>query len=207
MSDGDIEMRLVGELTEAPHGAVATVLLALSGITAVRAVVRLAGRVAFAYKHPAEVRLTERGLEVSHRTELLGRILRESETLVPLGNLSSITREVRYARLGLYSGLLALVLGTYVGAGLLVDGVRVPGGSPSLLGMGLGVIALGVVLDFALSTFLDGARKTCRVVITPHHGRRLCIRGLDPALADKVLAKLAETVSPLPSPEPSPAGS
>jgi hypothetical protein len=205
MSDGDIEMRLRGELTDAPHGAVATVLLALSGVTAARALVKVAGRFAFAYRHPADVRLTERGLEVSHRTELLGRVLGESELLVPLGNLASITREVRYARLGLYAGLLSLVLGTYVGTGLLVDGARVPGGSPSLLGLGLGVIALGIVLDFALTTFLDGGRSTCRVVITPRHGKRLCIRGLDAARADEVLAKLAEAVGALPA--PSPAGS
>lgn len=207
MSDGDTEMRLSGELTGAPRGAVATVLLALSGVALVRAVAGIVGRVALGYRSPAEVRLSDRGLEVSHRAELLGRVLSESQTLVPLSNLSSITREVRYARLGLYSGLLALVLGTYVGAGLLVDGVRVPGGSPSLLGLGLGVIALGIVLDFALSTLVDRAGGTCRVVITPRHGRRLCIRGLDPALADRVLANLAEKIGSLRAPEPSPAGS
>jgi hypothetical protein len=205
MSDGDVEMRLSGELTDAPRGAVATVLLAVSGITFVRAAARITGRVALAYRHPAQVRLSDRGLEVSHRTELLGRVLGETETLVPLSNLSSITREVRYARLGLYAGLLALVLGTYVGTGLLVDGARVPGGSPSMLGLGLAIVSMGIVLDFALSTLVDRAGGTCRGVITPHHGRRVCIRGLDPAVADRVLSKLAESIGALRAPEPSPA--
>jgi hypothetical protein len=188
------ELRLVGELTTPPSELVAVVLLAISGVAFVRGALRVAGRLAFGFRRPAELRLSERGLEVSHRTELLGRVLLDSETLIPLSNLSSVTREVRHARLGLYAGLIALVGGTYVGVGLLVDGVRVPGGSPSLLGLGLGAIALGIVLDFALAVVVDTARKTCRVVVTPRHGRRLCVQGLDPAAADRVLARLAESV-------------
>jgi hypothetical protein len=195
MADAEpAESRLVGELTTPPSGLVGVVVLAISGVAFVRGAVRVVGRLAFGFRHPAELRLSARGLEVSHRTELLGRVLRDSETIIPLSNLSSVTRELRHARLGLYAGLLALVGGTYVGAGLLVDGVRVPGGSPSLLGLGLGVIALGVVLDFVLAVVLDSARKTCRVVVTPRHGRTLCMQGLDPAAADRVLARLAESV-------------
>ncbi len=201
MADAEpAEALLSGELGSPPSGPVATVLIALSGVALVRAVTRLVGRAVLAYRHPAELRLSERGLEISHRTELLGRVLRDSETLIPLSNLSSITREVRYARLGLYAGLVALVLGTYVGAGLLVDGVRVPGGSPSLLGLGLGAVALGIGLDYLLSVVVDAVRKTCRVVVIPHHGRRLCIQGLDPGVADSVLSRLAKSIA-RPSPE------
>src|SRR6185436_7227602 len=94
--------RLSGELGPAPHGPIATAFLALSGILFVMRAGRLLGKLGLAFKQPAEVRLTERGLEIAHRTELLGRVLRAKETLVPMANLARVTREIRYPRLGLY---------------------------------------------------------------------------------------------------------
>jgi hypothetical protein len=188
----EAEEALTGELAPAPSGWLGTVLLAVSGAALVRGTARLVGRAALAYRKPAVLKLSDRGLELSHRTEMLGRVLRDSETLIPLANLSSVTREVRFGRLGLYSGLLALSLGTYVGVGLLVDGARVPGGSASLIGLGLGAIALGILLDFVLDVLTNAARSTCRVIVTPRIGKAVCIQGLDPSLADRVLARLAD---------------
>jgi len=195
MSDAEPVAELAGELSPPPRGVLVTALIMLSGFALVRAGCRLIGRVALGYKRPTELRLSDRGLEISSRAELLGRTLSESETLIPLSNLSSITREVRFARLGLYAGLLALVAGTYVGTGLLVDGVRVPGGSPSLLGLGLAAIALGIGLDYLLSVVLAAVRRTCRVVVVPVHGRALCVEGLDPTATDLVLAGIASTLA------------
>ncbi|HEX4339796.1 MAG TPA: hypothetical protein VH062_28000 [Polyangiaceae bacterium] len=195
MSDAAPLAELKGELSPPPRGPVGTALITLSGLALVRAGGRLIGRLALGYKRPTALRLSARGLEISSRAELLGRVLSESETLIPLANLSSITREVRFARLGLYAGLLALVLGTYVGTGLLVDGVRVPGGSPSLLGLGLVAIALGIGLDYVLSVVLGAVRHTCRVVVVPVHGRPLCVEGLDPTATDLVLATVASSLA------------
>lgn len=184
--------RLSGELAAPPSSVAVAILLALTGVSLVRGALRLAGRVAFAYRKPAELRLSDRGVEISHRTELLGRVLNDAETVIPLANVASISREVRYARLGLYAGLLALVLGTYIGAGLLIDGARVPGGSPSLLGFGLVAIALGIVLDYAFAVLWDVVRHTCRLIVVPQRGRAVCIQGLDPTETDKVLSELTE---------------
>ncbi len=195
MSDAEPLAQLHGELSPPPYGVVGTALITLSGFALVRAGGRVLGRLALGYKRPTALRLSKRGLEISGRTELLGRVLSESETLIPLSNLSSITRELRFARLGLYAGLLSLVAGTYVGVGLLVDGVRVPGGSPSLLGLGLLAIALGIGLDYVLSVVIGAVRKTCRVVVVPLHGRPLCVEGLDPTATDLVLASVASTLA------------
>jgi hypothetical protein len=35
-------------------------------------------------------------------------------------------------------------------------------------------------------------------VVTPYHGRSLCIQGLDPAETDRVLARVAEKAAALP---------
>ncbi len=183
---------LSGEVTPAPRGVVVTTLLALTGIVLVLHVLRFIGRIAFRYRTPATLRLTERGLELAHRTELLGRVLRDRETIVPLQNLARVTREVRFARAGLYAGLLALVLGSYLGVGLFVDGLRVPGGSGSLLGMGALIIVMGLVVDFGLTALSDSVRGRCRIVVEPRRGRALAVGTLDPAQADRMLTSIAK---------------
>jgi hypothetical protein len=104
---------------------------------------------------------------------------------------------VRYARAGLYAGLIALTLGTYFGTGLFVDAIRVPGGSGPLLGLAALFIVIGFGIDFALSTGADSVRGRCRVVVLPHEGRALCIGSLDPMRADALLAALAERARPV----------
>ncbi len=189
---GDRGSSLSGELTAAPRHAAWTAILGLTGILAVVWLVKLLGRYALAFKRPAAVRLTSRGLELDHRTEMLGRVLRDRETLVPIDNVAKVTREVRYARAGLYAGLFALAIGLYAGISLFVDGVRVPGSSPSLLGMAFVLVVVGLGVDFGLSSLSDSARGKCRLVVEPRKGKRLCIATLDPSTADAMLARLAE---------------
>ncbi len=188
---GDAGERLSGELGPTPRGPIATTLLAITGLLFVLRGGRLLGRLALAYKKPAALRLTDRGLELEHRVEILGRVLRQRETVVPLDNLARVTREVRYSRLGLYLGLLSLVIGSYLGMGLLVDGARVPGGSPPLIGLGILVIGLGLAIDFGLSLLGNETGGRCRVVIVPRKGRALCVGRVDPTRADAMLSRVA----------------
>ncbi len=99
-------------------------------------------------------------------------------------------REVRFPRLGLYAGLLALAMGTYVGVGAFVDGARVA--SPSLLAWGLLFVAAGIAIDLVLSSVRFGAKGKCRIVLLPRKGRVVCIGGVDPQRADAALASLAQ---------------
>ena len=186
--------RLDGELSPPPRGPIATTLLALTGILLIVRGARLLGRLGLAFKQPAEVRISDRGLELSHRTEVLGRVLGKRETLIPFANLARVTREVRYPRLGLYLGLFALSVGSYVGMGLFVDGARVPGGSLQLLGMGLLVVALGLAIDYGLTVLSDNARGRCRLLVEPKKGRRVCVGALDPARADAMLSALSQQI-------------
>ncbi|HEX3345227.1 MAG TPA: hypothetical protein VHS09_11675 [Polyangiaceae bacterium] len=181
---------VVGEMAPAPRGPVMTGVLAVTGILLVVQGARLLGRVALAYKKPAELTLSDDGgVRVHWRVELLGRTLREREMVVPRTALLRATREVRYPRLALYAGLLALAVGSYVGVSAFVDGVRAA--SPSLLASGLGVVALGLALDFALSSVAPGAKGRCRLLLVPRDGAKLCIAGVDPRRADAVLARLS----------------
>jgi hypothetical protein len=183
---------LRGELQPAPTTALRLALLTVTGILLLWHLARLVGRLALGYRRPAELSLSPRGLELRCQTELLGRVLHDRETLLPLANLARVTREVRYARAGLYAGLAALAIGTYFGVGLFVDGVRVPGGSPPLLGMGLLIIIVSIAIDFGLSSLADTLRGKCRVVVVPRKGRSLCVGGLDPRSADAMLLSIAK---------------
>jgi hypothetical protein len=186
---------LSGELVVAPFAPVTTAVLALSLLLFVWQALRLVLRFVFAYRRPAVLRLTPRGLELTHQVMLLGKVLRDRSTLVPLANLSRVSRETRYARIGLYAGLIALVLGTYFGMGLFVDGLRVPGGSSALLEMAAATMIAGLAIDFVLSSVADSARGKCRLLVEPRAGRKLCVSGVDPASADAMLASLATGTS------------
>jgi len=163
---------------------------------------RIVARVAFGYKRPATLRIGPQGLELANRIELMGRVLRDRATLLPLSHVMRVTREVKYARAGLYVGIAALTIGTYVGTGFLVDGLRVPGGSASLLGLAAVFIIVGLAVDFVLSSAADTLRGRCRVVILPERGRTLCVGGLDAARADALLSALAERIQRRPEPTP-----
>ncbi len=182
------ETRIEGELTAAPRSIIATFFLAISGILLVVSLARLFGRLALSYKRPAELWISERGIRVKTHTELLGRTLREREIRIEKTALARAVREVRFPSLGVYLGLFMLAIGSYVGVGALVDGVR--SASPSLLGTGLLVVAGGIGLELLLASIAPGARGKCRVFFLPQRGPKLCVSTADAARADAALARL-----------------
>lgn len=184
--------RLEGEMSLPPFGPVVTTLLMLTLVLFVFQLIRVLLRWVLAFKRPASISIGPNGLELSQRTVLLGKVLRERSIVVPLGSLVRVTRETRYARLGMYVGLTALVLGSYFGMGLFVDAVRVPGGSASLFGLAVLMMVLGLMLDFTFSNAADTVRGKCRMLVVPQRGRTLCLGSLDPARADAMLATIAE---------------
>lgn len=186
--DGGGGHRLEGELEGTPRGPVATTALALTGLLFALSVARLVGRFALSYRRPAEVVVTPGGVKVSSKTLLLGRTIREEEFHITHASLRRATREVRYPRAGLYAGLFALAVGSYLGLSLFVDGVRAA--SPSLLLTGLLFVAAGIGLDFALGSVLSGARGRCRVQFLPSTGKGVCVVDVDPKRADEALALL-----------------
>lgn len=188
-----------GELGPPPRSPWLTVVLALTLWLFVSHGARLLGKVLLGYRTPARARLSPRGLELDAKTQLLGRTLKEKSLLVPLEQLAEVERETRFARAGLYAGLIALALGTYVGMGFLVDGLRAPGGSLTLIGWALLCIAAGVAADFALTSLGDGARGRCRLIIRPRQGRRFAVGKVDPARTEAMLERLVQALPAAPS--------
>jgi hypothetical protein len=181
------ELRLEGELLPAVRGPLATAMLAFTGILVVMHAVRLVARFALAYRRPAEVSLSESGVRVKTRTEMLGRTLREREHVILRSGLVRVVREVRFPRLAFYAGLLALATGSYIGVRAFADGVRAA--SPSLLLVGLAIVALGIALDFVLGTLVPGSRGRCRLTFVPRKGPTLCVGNVDVRRADDAIAR------------------
>ena len=187
---------LRGELAPPPRSPWVTVVLTVTLWLLVTHIGRLIGRWVLAYRCPVEVRLARDGLRLRWTTELLGKKLQEKACVVPLSNLLCVSREVRYARASMYAGLTALATGTFLGMSLMLDGVRVPGGSGSLLWMGLVCLLGGIGLDFGLTTLSDTLRGTCRLVVVQRKGRPLCVGSLSRNATDAMLRQLGQATAP-----------
>jgi hypothetical protein len=183
-----------GEMSAPPRGPWLTALLAITGLLLIVELCRLVARYVLVFRRPTEVRLTAGGVEVRGRTFMVGKLLREHATVLPREGLVRVTREVRYPSLAMYAGLIALALGSYLGVGLVVDGVRAA--SPSMLGTGLLIALLGLGLDFVLSSLVPGLYGKSRVVFVPRRGPVLCVTGVTAARADALLAELAKSHRP-----------
>jgi hypothetical protein len=181
------EVRIEGEMVAAPRSPVVTAILGLTGILFAVHAGRLFARLALAYRRPAEVSLTDGTVRLKTRTEMLGRTLREKEHVIVRSGLVRVMREVRYPRAAFYAGLLALAVGSYIGVRAFADGVRAA--SPSLLLVGLVIVALGLAADFVLGSLLPGTRGRVRLAFTPRSGRTLCVGDVDAKRADDAIAR------------------
>ncbi len=186
------QFTLSGRLAAVPRSAVATAVGAFTGWLFIRQIADFALRVCLAYRAKAEVRVTEKGLEVHEKRSLLGRRFRERTSLVSMHEVRRLSREVRYARSGTYAGLVALGLGSFLGMRLFVDGLRVPGFSGPLLWLGLLLVVGGLCLDFALANWLDATRGRCRFLVVTEGGKGFCLADVEPAELDAMLSQLAK---------------
>lgn len=187
-------VRLLGETVPPPRGPVATTLLAVTGILFLLRLGALVGRVALAYRRDAEVDLSPKQIRVRTRTTMLGRTLGDREQVIDPTSLARVVREVRYPRSTFYAGLLALALGSFLGVRALVDGVRAA--SPSLLVVGIVVLAAGVALDFALGTLIPGSKGQCRIGFVPKTGTPVWVGRVDATRADEALASTLGSSAP-----------
>ncbi len=185
---GPLFVELEGTLAAAPRGIVATLVLAVTGLLFLEWIIRATLSLALALKQPARVKIHKDGLEVEARLEILGRTLRSRSIVVPPGGLVRVTRDVLYPRFAFYAGLLALAVGSYVGVRIFVDGIHAA--SPSLLGVGLLVIALGIGAEFLAVSLAPSRAQRCRILFEPKKGRRFVIDGVPLLQADAALNAL-----------------
>ena len=185
------EARVKCELSSPPMRPVVLVLTAITGILLLRYLLRLLSLL-LRMRRPAELLVTSATVAVTSEWEVLGRRVRSRTVHIPVHNLAQASRDVRYPRLAMYAGLVALAAGSYVGFSLVTDGVRAS--SPSLLALGAGIFGAGLLVDFAFSSLFPGRRGKYGLLIVPRKGRRIALRTRDALSADAALAALARAV-------------
>jgi hypothetical protein len=167
--------RISAELGRAPQKAWLLVLQALSGWLLVSSLVRAVGRHLLLRRRKGTLEIDARGLCLREEHSVLGQTLGHRERWIPLDQLGVLSRETRFAGLGLYTGLFTLVVGSYLGVRLFVDGVRVPGGSPSLVGFGLGLVAVAIAIDALLNGFGGATSGKTRLLVQHKQGQSFAL--------------------------------
>lgn len=169
-----------------PRPSWLTVLLTLTWILPAVVAARAFGRFALRLRRPAEIAIAKEGITVRSRIELLGKVVSEKETFLPLDGLTRVAREVRYPRLATYAGVVCLLLGSYLGLRLVLDGFR--SGSPEFLGLGVAILVIGLAIDYAL-TLLPSPASRCQLLVESKKGR-VALAGMDRQAADAALLRL-----------------
>jgi hypothetical protein len=185
----DATTRLSGEIVPTALGPVGLFLWTVTGLILFRYLFRFIANVVLRCKRPAELTVVRSGVTVDTKLDVLGRTMRERAIHIPQDNLALVVRETRHPRLAMYAGLLALALGTFIGASLVTDGGRAA--SPSMLALGAAVFGLGVALDLVFANLIPAGRGQYRLVFTPRKGKALTVATQDEGAADKAVRRLA----------------
>ena len=163
----------------------------ISGYLLLKSLFRITSHYLLWKRRRCRFRVSPRGLEIVSTTTLLGRPFRERRHLIPLSEITHITRQTRYAGTVIYVGLACLILGTFFGTGLIVDGLRAPGTSPSLLWVGLGLILGALCGDFAASHWSRVVGGKGELLIRRRGARRLNLTELESPTTHEVIERLS----------------
>lgn len=184
------ERREVKGLLERPRTrSVWRALSLISGVAllgwALRGLLALVGA-----RREVDLRIVDAGIELEERTRAFGRILRQTKSAFTFAGVRSVAREVRYPRLHLYAGAIALGLGVLVGGIWIFDGVR--GGDFRLAALGAGLLLAGALLDLVLDVIVPAQRGRVSVELAADRGRRVRVGNLPLAEADAFVGALRQ---------------
>jgi hypothetical protein len=160
------------------------VLAVLTGWALLRGGVRVFLRLVFQLQSPATLTLDGDALRVVGHTELLGRTLRTWDALFPVDRLTELHREARFPALPAALSVLALTVGSILGARYVVQGARevyFP-----VIALGLGYLAGGVLVDFVLRALFPGVEGKVRLTLRSG-SRALVLSHLHPEQTERLL--------------------
>lgn len=186
VSGGGGAHAVTGRAGHAPPGGFRGVLRLVSGWALVQWLLRA---LAFVVTLRREVTLQfgGAGLEVLGSTRLFGREVRHSRATYPFRAVRAASREVRFPRVHLLVGALALGVSLLLGGLWVAEGVRT--GETYLLMAGGALILGGALLDLAVSVLPLGRRG--RVAVQLHADEaRIALVGVDEARVDAFLREL-----------------
>lgn len=184
--------KLEGDLEGKRWGGAARALAAITGVLAIRWLLRLAGRYLLGLRSRATVSLSATAVTIDQKRHLLGRVVRESTAHHALRSLRTGALERRARSLHLLIGALGLVLGAALGVNFVVEGAC--SGYPALVLVGLAIIGGGIVLDLLLDVLVPGQRGTATIALDFGPGKLVRLRGLDRAAAESFVKELQSLI-------------
>lgn len=188
LGDGVSGVELTCHAHSLPRNGLLTWLYGMTGVLLVSSLARTIGRTLFGIERSARLRVTPQAIELRRVTSVRGHDEGEIRTFLPRQGIASVTREPRRIRLPRLVGALALLLGTAVGTGALVEAAR--GGAPSVVAFGLCALAVGFVLDYLLVEAWPTRSANVRLLIRPTVGPAFRLDNVDEAAAERVMLLL-----------------
>jgi hypothetical protein len=143
------------------------------------------GRGVFSLRRPATVTLEGELLRVVGHTELFGRTLATFDVRYPLAELVELRREARYPMLPAALALVGVALGGLFGARTAIEGAGVA--YFPLVGLGIGIILAGLVLDMLVRALFPGVRGRGRLVLRARDARAVELTNLPLEELDRLL--------------------
>lgn len=179
--------RLRGRLSRRLGFTPIRVIAILTGFTLLRGLLSLAGRYLLVWRRTAVATIEGGELSLEVEWSALGRSFRRTRTVAPIRDVAAARLEERRRYVHLLVGFGCLAVGTWVGIQWFVDGLRA--GFPQLALVGAGVVALGVLLDFASYSFVPEGKGRHHVILALGPWR-VRLSGVEREAAERFLASL-----------------
>jgi hypothetical protein len=171
------------------------ILAIVTGFTLLRGLVSLVGRFLLVWRRTAIATIDGGTLVLDVEWSALGKSFRKRRTVAPIRGVEAARLEERRRYLHLLVGFGCLAIGTWVGIQWFVDGLRA--GFPQLALVGAGVVAAGIVLDWASYSFVPEGKGRHHVVLAMGPWR-VRLAGVDRGAAERFLAALRDGWSSAP---------
>lgn len=179
---------IAGELIGASRGFWTRILSIFSGLAVVRALVVTLGRGVFSYRRPTTISVDGDQLRMVGHSEVLGRTLKTWDWKVAIASVRELKKEARFPWAPAALSMLGLTLGTLFGARKVIEGAGAK--YFPLVGIGLGLIALGIGFELVLRAIWPGITGKMRLTLRTDDGRAMEFSQLDSEELERLLQVL-----------------
>jgi hypothetical protein len=166
MSNKVESLCLKGEIGFPRQGLLKRVVFILTGIAILRSLYRLCFRYLFRIRQEVILKLKQNTLILEQRYFFWGIMIRHSKSLVNPSAIGYIEHQSAFFK-SYMIGVIILAVCTILGAIFVLEALR--GKYYFFLILGLGIIAIGIILEFMVSRiFFRSFRDMLRISIFPH---------------------------------------
>ncbi len=184
-SDESFNLTLEGRGAGRPISGIWKVLFGLSGLSVLLYGGKAFARLVLGHRHHARLVVEDGQISLAEETRFVGREMRKSSERFSRAKVMSARLESKYPYLPTMLGLISLGVGVIVGLFLILDGIQ--GEWTPWIMSGVGVLLLGVLLDFGFSTLANSLPGKTSVALYLPGDRVVRILNCDKDAATKLV--------------------